>query len=64
MDDFFAKLGKSANGDLATPSELAPIEIPLPIRLEWNLAPDTKSAVREACVEIDGYVITNITISF
>ncbi len=56
VDDFFAKLSKSeesnSNGDVADAS--AP-EIPLPIKLEWNLAPDTKLAVKEACIEIDGY---------
>jgi hypothetical protein len=61
VDEFLAQLSKPVvdddnnTGD-AVLDENTQIEIPSPIKLEWTFAPDTKIAVREACVEIDGYL--------
>lgn len=62
VDEFYGNIGTSekhnANGDVVD-SENKPIDIPAPIKLEWTTPPDTKSAVREACTEIDGYMKIN-----
>ncbi|XP_021967547.1 choline O-acetyltransferase isoform X1 [Folsomia candida] len=59
VDEFYGNIGTSekhnANGDVVD-SENKPIDIPAPIKLEWTTPPDTKSAVREACTEIDGLI--------
>jgi hypothetical protein len=71
VDDFMSKLKTSEKDGLVSKcadnggipeaardaSTKSPSDVPIPLKLEWTIAPDTKNAVREACVEIDRFAI-------